>query len=148
MNKQQSGFTLIELIVVIVILGILSAIAIPRFVNMSSDARISVVNAMAGTLRSAVSITQSRYYATGNNSATEVLLQGHTSGSGVVVAAGTGIPAGTANGIGRALSEHTSGFTTDYSSATAVTFSPANTTNCNATYNGSTGIVTVTTTGC
>lgn len=148
MNKQQSGFTLIELIVVIVILGILAAIALPRFVNFSSDARISVVNAMAGTLRSAVAISQSRYFATGDNSSTEVLLQGLSSGSGVVVAAGSGIPAGSADGIGRALSNNTSGFTTDYSTPTAVTFTPTGSTNCNASYNGTTGVVTITTTGC
>ncbi|HTF95066.1 MAG TPA: type II secretion system protein [Cellvibrio sp.] len=147
MTKQQSGFTLIELIVVIVILGILAAIAIPRFANFSTDARIAVVNSMAGTLRSAVAVSQSRYLATGNNSSTEVLLQGQTTGNGVVVAAGTGIPAGSANGIGRALSD-TSGFTADFTTSTAVTFTPTGATNCNASYNGSTGIVTVTTTGC
>lgn len=148
MSKQQSGFTLIELIVVIVILGILSAIALPRFVNFGSDAKIAVVNGVAGALRSAVALTQSRYFATGDNTSTEALLQGQTTGNGVIVAAGTGIPAGSANGIGRALDNNTAGFTTNYSSATAVTFAPTGTTNCQATYNGTTGVVTTTTTGC
>lgn len=50
-NKfKQKGFTLIELVIVIIILGILSAIAIPRFIDLSSDARSSAINGVAGAL--------------------------------------------------------------------------------------------------
>ena len=57
--KKQSGFTLIELVMVIVILGILSAVALPKFVNLGSDARAASVKALEGSMRS----TNSMIYA-------------------------------------------------------------------------------------
>lgn len=55
MNAQK-GFTLIELIMVIVLLGILAAIAIPRYVDLSSDAALAAAEGMAGALGSAMAI--------------------------------------------------------------------------------------------
>jgi len=51
LKKQQSGFTLIELVVVIVILGILVATAIPRFIDISTDARMAKMHAATAALK-------------------------------------------------------------------------------------------------
>ncbi|MHB8409468.1 MAG: type II secretion system protein [Acidiferrobacterales bacterium] len=49
----QSGFTLIELVMVIVILGILAAVALPKFINLGGNARQAVIDGMTGSLRTA-----------------------------------------------------------------------------------------------
>ncbi len=56
MKVRQSGFTLIELVMVIVLIGVLAAIAIPKFVDLSSDANRAATEGVAGALSSAAAI--------------------------------------------------------------------------------------------
>ena len=74
MNKQkynrQGGFTLIELVIVVVLIGILSAVAIPKYVEFKNDAALAASKGVAGALASASAIN---YAANRVNSATTLV---------------------------------------------------------------------------
>lgn len=61
MNEKQQGFTLIELIIVIIILGLLAATALPRFIDVTDDAREASVEGVAGGFAAAVGLVRSQW---------------------------------------------------------------------------------------
>jgi len=137
---KQKGFTLVELIVVIVILGILAATAIPRFVSMTGEARVAAMNGMAGAMRSAVALAQSRYVVQGDATLTAVTMGVGTATQNVTVAAGTGIPTAANAGIVAAL-QTTDGFNVVCDGTTCTVTQVGGPAACSITYTGATGAV-------
>jgi len=149
-HTKARGFTLIELVVVITILGILAAFAIPKFVQLDTQARISTVNGLAGSVKSAAALARGMYIATGNVSPVQM--------EGVPVTIASYYPDATANGIGAAVTTSSTdfSFTAGASGTGTATWTktgaptPAN---CSVTYTpsataGAAPVVAVTTSGC
>ena len=76
--NKQAGFTLIELIMVIVILGVLSAFALPRFADLGGQARIASINGAAGSMKAAANIAHAQQLANGDSGSDDVILEGVT----------------------------------------------------------------------
>lgn len=92
MKVKQQGFSLIELVIVIVILGLLAATAIPRFLNVTDDAEDASVDGVSGGLATAVGFVRAQWEVDGRRS-NSVVLDGTT----VSLDTRFGFPTGTSN---------------------------------------------------
>ncbi|KGY07977.1 MULTISPECIES: type II secretion system protein [Vibrio] len=97
--KRQGGFTLIELVVVIVILGILAVTAAPRFLNLQSDARESSLQGLKGAMAGAAGIVYGRAAIDGVEGVSSVTAASSATG----IALTFGYPSATTDGIGNAV---------------------------------------------
>jgi MSHA pilin protein MshA len=148
MRSRNQGFTLIELVVVITILGILAAFAVPRFTSLTSAARTASISGLAGSLSAAAALAHAQYLATGGSPASVTM-------DGATVSLVYGYPDATATGIQAAV-QSLSGYTVSGTTSPVIfttNSSPTLTTTCEATYTAATSAtvaatVSSVTTGC
>ena len=153
--RKEKGFTLIELVMVIVILGILAAFALPRFANLGGEARASTIQGAFGSVKSASAIAHSKCLASGTCNAAAASSSAALEGGSIDMV--YGYPAATATGIQAAAQIDAADFTIDTTSTPGTLLIQANgattATSCQVSYQPAADastppVISSTTSGC
>lgn len=130
MVKTQKGFTLIELVLVIVLLGILAAVAVPRFINLQNDANAATVQGVFAAVSSASAMVHGKCLA-------QNVSTGSIAAEGTTITVTNAYPTADNNGIAAAIGGTPSGFASSGIGPGTFTFTKTGATNpstCSVTY--------------